>query len=111
MLSHFRSVHPFARLKNAEVIAQLVGEHSSYGRIDRNALVLEGADDSIQIKLLVPIVDQQHGADGKRFILVQRDMTFVLSFICFCRTQTKLRNSEFLSGPAIIRVRNKLPPC
>jgi len=65
VLADLRTVQPLARTKNTEVIAQLVREHAADNGVQRDASVLVPADDGLQVQTLVPIIDHQHGADGK----------------------------------------------
>ncbi len=75
MLANFLSVQPLARSQHAEVIAQLVREHPPDQRVRGDASVLVPADDGRQIEAFVEIIDHQHGADGKRFILVRSKLS------------------------------------
>ena len=65
MLSYFLPVQPFARLKDAEVLAHFIGEHTSDKSVQRDALVLVPADDGRQAQAFVEVIDHQHRADGK----------------------------------------------
>jgi len=75
MFQDLRPVHPFAGLQYAEVVAQLVGQHAADQGIDIDALGLQLADRLVQLQALVPIIDHQHRADGKRFIVVRRNLS------------------------------------
>jgi hypothetical protein len=49
MNSHFRLIQPFIRSKDAEVVSEVVGERVSNESIERDASVLEPADDAVKM--------------------------------------------------------------
>jgi hypothetical protein len=75
VLQDLLPVHPFAGLQNAEIVTQLVNEHPTNKGIERDALALVPPDDVVQPQSLVPIIDHQRRADGKRFIVIRRKLS------------------------------------
>lgn len=74
MFEDLRSVDPFTSLEDAEIISQLVDQHTADKGIGVDALGLQLADDVVQPQAFVPIVHHQRRADGKRFIFVRRKL-------------------------------------
>ena len=74
MVQHRRGVDPLPGALDAVVLAELVGEHGPGQGVDVDALRLHRSDDRWKVQKVVVIIDQQHGADRKRFIGVRRNL-------------------------------------